>query len=189
MSISVAGVDERLYSREEYRAWCDAQPRGRFERVDGRLVAMAAERLGHVRMKLAIAIVLRRSLDAAGVGCEVFGDGAAVEAGDSDFEPDALINCGPTVDDNEIAAPNPVVIVEVLSPGTASVDTGNKLVGYFEIPSVSHYLIIHPSKRQIIHHRRVADAIATQLLFEGPIVLDPPGITITLEEVYEEARR
>ena len=44
----------RYYSREEFRRWCDAQPKGRYERVDGRIVAMAPERGAHLRVKGAI---------------------------------------------------------------------------------------------------------------------------------------
>jgi Uma2 family endonuclease len=28
-------------SRQNFRRWCEAQPKGRYERVDGRIVAMA----------------------------------------------------------------------------------------------------------------------------------------------------
>jgi Uma2 family endonuclease len=40
MNIAAPETDRR-YSREEFRRWCEAQPRGRFERVDGRIVATA----------------------------------------------------------------------------------------------------------------------------------------------------
>ena len=50
-----------------------------------------------------------------------------------------------------IAAENPVIIVEVLSPGTVSTDTGGKLADYFQVPSVAHYLIVHPTRRVITH--------------------------------------
>jgi Uma2 family endonuclease len=47
----------------------------------------------------------------------------------------------PALADDAVAAPNPVIIVEVLSPGTTSTDTGGKLADYFCVPSVAHYLI------------------------------------------------
>ncbi len=172
------------WSREEYRRWCEAQPKGRYERVDGRIVAMGAERVGHVRMKVSVFDALRRAARQAGVPCEALPDGVAVESGDSDYEPDALVNCGEPMADEAIAAPNPVIIAEVLSPGTASVDTGRKLAGYFQVPSVAHYLIVDPTRRMVIHHRRDGDAIATRILAAGPIAMEPPGIVITVEELY-----
>jgi len=175
---------DRRYSREEYRRWYEAQPRGRYERVDGRIVAMAPERGAHLRAKIAVYKALERAISTAGVDCQALPDGATVETGDSDYEPDALVNCGAAMADDAIAAPNPVVVVEVLSPGTASTDTGAKLAGYFLVPSVAHYLVVHPTRRTIIHHRRAGNRIETSIIVNGPISMDPPGIVITVEEIY-----
>ena len=38
-------------TREEYRRWAEAQPRGRFELVAGEVFAMAPERVAHARIK------------------------------------------------------------------------------------------------------------------------------------------
>ncbi len=176
---------DRYYSREEFRLWYEAQPRGRYERMDGRIIAMSPERVAHVRIKALVWKALDRAVGAAGLSCEALADGVAVETGDSDYEPDALVNCGEPMADDAIAAPNPVIVVEVLSPGTKSTDTGAKLVGYFKVPSIAHYLIVHPTKRTVIHHRRHGSGIETRIIASGPIEMDPPGITITVEEIYE----
>ncbi|MBC7800691.1 MAG: Uma2 family endonuclease, partial [Gemmatimonadaceae bacterium] len=117
---------DRRYSREEFRQWYEAQATGRYERVDGRIVAMAPERGAHLRVKGAVYKSLDRAIAVACVACQALPDGATVETGDSDYEPDALVNCGEPMADDAIAAPNPVVVVEVLPPGTASTDTGGK---------------------------------------------------------------
>ena len=173
------------YSREEFRRWYDAQPTGRYERVDGRIVAMAPERGAHLRVKAAVYIALRRAVAAAGVPCQALPDGATVETGDSDYEPDALVNCGEPMADDAVAVPNPVIIVEVLSPGTTATDTGGKLADYFRVPSVAHYLIVHPTRRAVIHHRRAGDGIETRIIASGPITMNPPGIFITAEEIHD----
>ena len=91
------------------------------------------------------------------------------------FEPDALV-CPPPTDLNTMEIPNPVVVVEVLSPSTAADDHGVKLDGYFSLGSVNHYLILDPDRRVMIHHRRGhAGAIETRVLREGMVVLDPRG--------------
>ena len=172
------------YSREAFRRWYEAQPKGRFERVDGRIVAMAPERGAHLRVKGAIYKALDRAVTLAGVPCQTLPDGATVETGDSDYEPDALVNCGEPMGDDAIAAPHPVIIVEVLSPGTASTDTGGKLADYFRVPSVAHYLIVHPTRRTVTHHRRTDTGIDTRIVGNGPITMAPPGIVITVEEIY-----
>ncbi len=181
MTFRLPGID-RYYSREEFRRWCEAQPTGRYERVDGRIVAMAPERGAHLRVKGAVYKALDRAI--AGVECQALPDGATVETGDSDYEPDALVNCGEAMADDAVAAPNPVIVVEVLSPGTAATDTGGKLADYFRVPSVAHYLIVHPIRRTVTHHRRTGTRIDTLVVVNGPITLDPPGIAITVEELY-----
>jgi Uma2 family endonuclease len=164
---------DRYYSREEFRRWCDTQPKGRYERVDGRIVAMAPERGAHSRVKGAIYKALDRAVAAAGVPCQALPDGATVETGDSDYEPDALVNCGEPMADDAVAAPHPVIIVEVLSRGATTTDSGGKLADYFRVPSVAHYLIVHPTRRTIIHHRRTGAGIDTRIIVNGPIAMDP----------------
>jgi Uma2 family endonuclease len=175
---------DSYYSREAFRHWCDAQPKGRYERVDGRIVAMAPERGAHLRVKGAVYKALDHAVTLAGVPCQALPDGATVETGDSDYEPDAVVNCGAPIADDAIAVPHPVIIVEVLSPGTAATDTGGKLADYFRLPSVAHYLIVHPTRRTITHHRRAGAGIETRIIVNGPIPMDPPGIVITAEEIY-----
>jgi len=175
--------------RAAYRAWAEAQPRGRFERVAGQVVAMAPERVGHARVKAAAWLALRQAIAAAGLPCEALPDGITVEVGeDNDYEPDAVVNCGERLDTNELAAPSPVIIVEVLSPGTRAVDTGLKLTDYFRLPSLQHYLILRPDRRQVIHHRRREDGtLDTRIHTAGRMTLDPPGIAIEIEALYAEA--
>lgn len=175
---------DRRYSREEFRQWCEAQPTGRYERVDDRIVAMAPERGAHLRVRGAVYKALDRAIAAAAVNYQALPDGATVETGDSDYEPDALVNCGEPMADDAVAAPNPIIIVEVLSPGTASTDTGGKLANYFRVPSVAHCLIVYPIRRMVTHHRRAGGSIDTLVVVNGPITTDPPGIVITVEELY-----
>ena len=92
------------------------------------------------------------------------------------FEPDALVVCPPPADLNTMEIPNPVIVVEVLSPSTAADDHGVKLDGYFALPSVAHYLILDADRRVMIWHRRgSAGAIETRVVRDGVIRLDPPG--------------
>jgi Uma2 family endonuclease len=171
-------------SRDEYRAWTERQEVGRYERVNGVVVPMAPERIGHARVKARIWQALDRAIRAAGVPCEALPDGITVEVGDSDYEPDAIVQCGP-LDPDSTTADSPCVIVEVLSPGTSSVDRAWKLQEYFRLPSLHHYLIIWADKRQIAHHqRRDSGEIETRTVNSGEIKLYPPGVTIIVEEVY-----
>ena len=81
--------------------------------------------------------------------------------------------------------PNPVIVVEVLSPGTQMIDMRDKLRGYFTVPSVQHYLIVDPEKQMVIHHARGdGDVLQTRLLSAGELRLDPPGIMLNVQEFF-----
>lgn len=176
----------RFATRAAYRAWAEAQPRGRFEWVDGEVVAMAPERVGHNRTKIAAFLALRAAVAAAGAPCEVFIDGITVAVGDhADYEPDVVVNCGERLDADRVDAPDPIIVVEVLSPSTRGVDTGRKLMDYFLVPSVRHYLILRPDRPVIVHHRRdEAGEIRTALVTTGTITLDPPGLTVAVPAMF-----
>jgi Uma2 family endonuclease len=177
-------MTQRL-SRAEFHRWAESQTRGRFERVNGEVVAMAPERSVHARLKARVWRALDREITTAGLSCEAMPDGMTVEVdADTDYEPDALVNCGPPIPDDSTVAPNPVVIVEVLSPSTAAVDAGGKLADYFRVPSVQHYLLVRPGRREIIHHRRDGDRIETRIVTNGFVDLTPPGIRLAVDEVY-----
>ncbi len=174
-----------VLSRAEYRAWAEAQPQGRFERVEGEVIAMAPERAGHARVKARVWQALDRAVRDAGLPCEALPDGITVEIGDgTDYEPDAVVTCGGPMPDDAVAAPNPVIVVEVLSPSTRSVDSGAKLADYFRLPSLIHYLIVRADRRQIIHHRRTGATLETAIVTDGSITLEPPGITIGLNDIF-----
>jgi Uma2 family endonuclease len=178
-----AGMSQRL-SRAEFHRWAEAQPRGRFERVEGRPVAMVPERWVHARLKARIWRALDRQITETGLPCQAAPDGMTVEIDeDTDYEPDALVNCGLPTPYDAVAAPNPVIVVEVLSAGTASLDAGGKLADYFRVASIRHYLLVRPNRREVIHHRRAAERIETSIVREGAIVLDPPGLRLAVEKI------
>jgi Uma2 family endonuclease len=171
-------------SRDEFRRWAEAQT-GRYERIDGEPIAMSPEKVQHVRIKNRIWAALDRAVTASGLDCEALGDGVTVEVDDdTDYEPDAVVNCGPPAPPDATSATNPVIVVEVLSPRTQAIDTSDKLADYFRVPSIQHYLIVSARRREIIHHQRAGNEIVSRVVNLGSIRLDPPGIEIGVSEVY-----
>lgn len=77
------------------------------------------------------------------------------------------------------------IVVEVISPPSAHSDTSAKLIGYFKLPSVQHYLVVDPDARSVTHHARAADgSIAATTVTDGPLRLDPPGLTIAVSGLF-----
>lgn len=173
-------------SVDEYLAWSEMNP-GRYELVQGEVFAMAAERARHARTRIAAFDALRRAVNAGGVPCEVMPSGMTVRIDAcTAYEPDALVYCGPRIGPDAVEVKDPIIVVEVLSPSTRRTDAGEKLSGYFRVPSVYHDLIIDPDRRMLIHHRRAGDDIETAFLQDGPLVLDPPGLELSVASLFEE---
>lgn len=173
---------------EEFLAWAEEQGEGtRYELINGTPLAMAPERAIHVKIKFAVASALAAAIRAAGLNCSMFTDGMTVPIDEQTaYEPDALVHCGEPIPDDSVVVSNPIIVVEVLSPGTRHVDTGAKLAGYFTLPSVAHYLIIDPERRLVVHHRREPEgAIGTQIIPSGSLHLSPPGIEFPVADLFQ----
>jgi len=185
---AVSPEPERRMSREEYRRWAEQQPAGRFERVEGVVVAMAPERANHSDRKALVWLSLRQAVAAANLPCHVYPDGMTVELDDSDVEPDAILHCGERLPGDAIAVPEPLLVVEVLRPSTRGDNLTRKLVAYFRLPSIQHYLVFWADRPRVLYHRRRedGDGIETRVITAGEINLAPPGITIRVEDIYAE---
>ena len=162
---------------------------GRWELENGVAYAKAPELLGHGRVKLAVVLALRRAIERAGLGCEAVIDSVAIRVGPrTAYQPDALVYCGARAPDEAREIGEPVILVEVTSPSSRVKDEGTKLVAYFSLPSVRHYLVIDPSDRILVHHQRGQDGrIEPSTLRAGALRLDPPGLEVDIAELFSAA--
>jgi Uma2 family endonuclease len=171
---------------DEFLAWAEDHP-GRYELFRGEIYPMSPEAALHAEIKGAIHTALVLALRERRLPCRAMPDGMTVRIDETTaYEPDALVYCGERLAPTAIEVPNPIVIVEVLSPSTKRLDLGVKLVGYFRLPGVAHYLIVDPTQPSIIHHSRGADdTIITRIVTAGRIALDPPGLELVLSDIYD----
>lgn len=150
---------------------------------------MAPERAQHNVVKLDVALALRSAVKRAGLHCTVFTDGMTVVI-DSEHarEPDAAVQCGVQFDPITTVLEAPLIVVEITSPPSERDDNEDKLVEYFSVSSIHHYLIVNPTKKVVIHHARdQAGKIATLIAGSGEINLTPPGMTVPVAELLPEA--
>jgi len=166
---------------DEFLAWSARQPDDRYELVDGEIVAMTRDTVRHNRTKAAAWRTFDDAVRAAGLRCLVLVDGVGVAIDDKTLRiPDVLVQCGAEPDPDALIIESPLIVVEVVSPSSERDDTGAKIIDYFSVASVRHYLIIFSEKRVVIHHQRDEDEIATRIAHDGDIALDPPGITVAV---------
>jgi len=176
----------RAMTVDEYLAWSDSQSeRQRTELINGQIVIMPAERLVHTYVKANTFLALQRAIESAGLPCHALPEGPGVRIDEHTvYEPDALVFCGGAPPSNSMLIPNPVILVEVLSPTTRHHDTSAKLIGYFKVPSVAHYLVIDPDDRTVTHYTRNE---TPHLLNGGELRLDPPGIDLSVDALFAKA--
>lgn len=176
----------RKMTADEFLAWAIENDERRVELHDGDVVRMPPERAAHAEVKIAMAFVLRDAIRAAKVPCRVFGDGFAVRIDDRTiYEPDALVRCGERLGPDTISMSDPVIVAEVLSPSSMTIDLHDKLAGYFRLPPIHHYLTVNPRSRVILHHARDGADIRTRILQGGSLRLDPPGLTLDLDALFD----
>lgn len=185
--MKTSAANKPSMTASEFLQWSGDLPDvTRHELVAGQPIAMPPERNRHNLVKIDCCLALRLAVRARQLECTVLGDGATVVIDDHHvYEPDVTVQCGGSIDVDETVVSSPTILVEVLSPSTKSVDSSDKLIGYFQLPSVEHYLVVDPVRYAVIHHRRSNGEIATSLVREGLLTLDPPGIEIDIASFFE----
>jgi Uma2 family endonuclease len=180
--MSAITLPKKRMNVSEFLAWAEAQPQSRYELVGGEIIAMAPERVRHNLVKASAFRALDNAVRAAKAPCTVFTDGIGVAINDETVrEPDASVQCGVEANLDAMIIEAPLIVVEVSSPSSERDDSGTKLVDYFSVPSIRHYLVILPEKRAVVHHQKNEGAtISTRIAYEGEITLVPPGITISV---------
>jgi Uma2 family endonuclease len=165
------------FTADEFIAWAMEQPTGRFELDKGVVVAMAPEGADHATAKGNVFIALRNALGADGLPCQAFPDGMSVRIDERTiYEPDALVRCGPPLSGDAIEANDPLILVEVVSSSSRGIDRSVKLTGYFSLPT--------DKKVMIHHHRHEEGRIEVRIFNEGPLALDPPGLSIEVRDIF-----
>lgn len=120
---------------------------GRYQLVDGQIVAQAPASANHGTIQSNCARHLGNHLDTLGSRCRVVTEPAVRPRLNADTNlrvPDIGVTCAlPTA--GEIELPNPVVLVEVLSPGNSK-QMWDNVRAYATIPSVQEVVVLQSSR-------------------------------------------
>ncbi len=172
---------------EEFLVWSNGcQGDARCELVDGKIVTTGPQTFAHADAKLRIARRTAAAVEAGGLPCRVIMGMGVQTAVDQVFIPDVVMQSGAEIAPDARIVDCPIAVFEILSESARATGGTRSLIGYFNVPSVRHYLIIDPSARQIVHHARRDDGvIVTTFHADEPIRLDPPGIV--LEGIFPAA--
>jgi Uma2 family endonuclease len=166
----------------EFLAWAEAQPQGRYELVNGKVVVMAPERVRHNLVKAAVFRTLDNAVRAAELPCTVFTNGVGIVINENTVrEPDASVQCGGKLNLDSMTIDAPLIVAEVASPSSERQDTHAKQVEYFSVQSIRHYLVVLPEQDVVAHYRR--NDSSARIGREGAIDLTPPGIKVAVADL------
>jgi len=121
-------VPKHKMTADEFLDWVEdlASEAGRFELWDGDVIvrhgpgfAEDGELAQHWDAKGEMFVALREAIAHAGLPCFAAVDGPMVRLSPNRMaRPDVLVYCGPRVSRRTREVPNPIILVEVLSPST-----------------------------------------------------------------------
>lgn len=182
---------EHWISLEEYHE-IERNSDIRYEYSNGRVYAMAGGRSKHSRIAIDMTVALELHLD--GTNCQTFNfDTKVLPLGNENptYYPDVVVTCNPDdYQDDATAIRSPRLIIEVLSPSTASKDRGEKLRAYKACKSCEEYVMVSTHHQEIVVYRRgsVNKWESVRYTAEDNLQLVSVGLTIPVSKVYARTK-
>ncbi|MEZ4776282.1 MAG: Uma2 family endonuclease [Bacteroidia bacterium] len=169
----------------------EASLKERYEYYDGHILAMAGGTPEYGQLQVNTGTALNNALRAAGKPCRTFSSDVkvAIQSARRRFYPDLSVVCGPVERDHKEtqAITNPVLVVEILSEGTESLDRGEKFWAYRQLPSLREYVLVSQHKVLIeVFSRTEDDTWRIQTLSESDQTVELPslGIKLSVADIY-----
>ncbi|SFL23073.1 Uma2 family endonuclease [Methylobacterium pseudosasicola] len=182
--MAVAARRDTRMGCAEFKRWAEGRPDAeRWELLDGEPVLMSPPRERHQAI---VANLIRRIGDLAdGKGCRAMPGLGIVSPAQDDFVPipDVVVRCGPPLPDGY--AEDPLLVAEVLSPSTMSLDRGRKIDFYRTVPSLKVLLIVYSDEVRVELWRREAEDWGVQALgLDGSLALPELDGTVPVRDIY-----
>lgn len=174
---------EKLMSLDEFLTW-EREQSDRHEYANGVITMMTGASLRHATITMNLAFALRQVL--RGTGCRPFANDAKVIAGVSVRYPDVVVTCQPVIGSDDIV-PEPILVVEVISPSTEREDRGRKKFDYFATPSIQQYAIVEQDERLVDLYTRAGTGWTNEIV-EGHAILrlTSIGVEVSLDAIYDD---
>jgi len=174
------------FTFNDYLEWENQQAQ-RHEFIGGEVFAMAGGTDVHNEAAGNLYVLLHQHL--RGSPCRVFMADVKVrvETADCSFYPDLLVTCAESDRADRRVKRAPILIIEVLSPSTASFDLGDKFAAYRQLDSLQDYVLVDPGRMRIEVYRRqdhqwfLNSVGPGERLYLASVDLDCP-----IEAVYED---
>lgn len=185
-----AAAPSTRMSPEEYLAF-DRASEIAHEYVNGEIRAMTVGTRVHGLIGSHVSAALVNQL--RGRACEVFSQAIRVRVPMTRnyLVPDVVVACGGTqLEDDEFDTMlNPAIVIEILSPSTASYDRGEKWEMYRRIPTLKDYLLVSQKEPRVERYTRFGDEglwlFGETIGLDASIQLESIGCVLHMAEIYE----
>jgi len=181
----MATVLPKPWTVEDFLAW-EAQQPERYEFIDGMVFMMVGGSAAHTIIKGNVFNALVARL--RGKPCRALTEGLKVVTPINAHYPDVAVICTP-IEPLDEQIREPVAIVEILSRSTGDRDRGAKWVGYRELPTLQHYVLVAQDRRRVEVFTRTADGWSLHLV-EPPLQTVPLpaiGVDLDLDDIYADS--
>jgi len=169
--------------KDTFLAWAQGRE-GRFELVERRVVMMVGGSKTHALIASQLMRALWARIDVT--KWVVLGSDLAVDVGpDSLRYPHAIVDC--IGGQRAVVATAPVLIAEVLSPSSATLDLGDKAAEYLRLPSLATYLVLSQDEIKAWVYLKGSEQHAGPEPIRGAeatIRVPALGIELPLAEIY-----
>lgn len=173
----------------EFIVWPGDGTGTRYELVDGVLRAMAPASDAHNTIVTRLAVILDGSVRQNWPGCRVVTSPGTQPRITADWNfriPDIGVTCAPNVS-GAVMTPDPILLVEVLSPGNAA-DTRENVRAYATLPSVTEILVVHATRirAELLRRDAKGDWPMGPVMVEAGsrVELESLGAGFLLDEAY-----
>jgi Uma2 family endonuclease len=176
---------------EEFLVW-EGPFDARWELVEGQPIAMAPAKRTHNAIQAELTGLIRDALLERGSPCSVLTTPGVVPRVRSKVNfrvPDIGVVCG-DYEEEQLYVPEPIVLIEVLSPGNES-KTRSNIWTYTTLPSVKEIAVFLTDKIGAELLRRGADGNwpeTPEMIEAGDVVFESLGVFFPLEAAYRTTR-
>ncbi len=188
MALPQRYIEKDFYTEAEYLAWEEDAPY-KSEYVGGQIRMMSGGTSDHGLISANVIGALWAALK--GSACRVMSADMKVLSGDGSLRyPDASVVCGALKyhGPGQLVLANPLMLVEVLSPGTENTDRGEKLLGYQAIGSLQSYLLVEQRMARIEQYTHIDNGqwmYQTVQGLESMLAIPALNITLALSDIYD----
>lgn len=179
------GLDDfenMLFDRPEDEKW---------ELIDGRLLkSMVGARWQHHVIISNIVFALERHIRETNRPCHVFRETFFLKKAQDDLAalPDIMVRCGPLPPDVNFVD-DPLILFEVVSPGSEDRDRFIKRTAYQRLPSLKQYVLVSRDRMLVEDYVRPEESWQGGAFRENPSdILRLPALNfeMTLAEIYRD---